>query len=118
MPKYKDHDDYIAAAPEQFRPLLENLRTQLSKSLPNADQIIKYDMPGFQIGEAIIVGYAAFTKQCGIYVDPAAITANAEEIASLKLKASKTGVTFSPKNPIPDKLIKKLAIASLKASGL
>lgn len=117
MAKYADHDEYISAAPEQFRPLLAQLREQLAKALPNAEQIIKYDMPGFQIKDTIIVGYAAFSKQCGLYVDPAAIAAHSEEIASLKLKASKTGVTFTAKNPISGELTKKLAVASLNAKG-
>lgn len=117
MAKYADHDEYISAAPEQFRPLLAHLREQLAKALPAADQIIKYDMPGFQIEGTIIAGYAAFSKQCGLYVDPAAIAAHPEEIAALKLKASKTGVTFTAKNPISGELTKKLAIASLSAKG-
>ena len=32
--------------------------------------------------------------------------------AAAGLKASKTGVTFSPNQPIPDALVKKLAVAS------
>ena len=95
MTKKESHGAYIAAAPEQFRHVLSQLRAQLSQALPDAEEVIKYDIPGFQIGETIIAGYAAFSKQCGLYVDPGAITAHAEEIASLKLKATKTGVTFS-----------------------
>jgi uncharacterized protein YdhG (YjbR/CyaY superfamily) len=112
MSKFDDHEAYIAAAPEQFRAILGQLRTQLARALPDAQEVMKYDMPGFQIKETIIAGYAAFSKQCGLYVDPAAIAAHADEIASLKLKATKTGVTFSVKNPIPDELVAKLAVSS------
>ncbi len=114
----KNHDSYIAAAPERFRALLSQLRAQLSRALPDAVEVIKYDMPGFQIGETIIVGYAAFSKQCGLYVDPAAIAAHADEIAALKLKATKTGITFSASRPIPDELVGKLAVSSRKLKGL
>lgn len=79
---------------------------------------MKYDMPGFQIEGTIIAGYAAFSKQCGLYVDPGAIAAYAGEIESLKLKATKTGVTFSVSNPITDELVEKLAISSRKKKGL
>lgn len=75
-------------------------------------------MPGFQVGEAIIAGYAAFSKQCGLYVDPAAIAAHADEIASLKLKATKTGVTFSVSHPITAELVHKLAVSSRSKKGL
>lgn len=112
MKKIDSHDAYIAAAPQQFRVVLGQLRALLSQALPDAEEVIKYDMPGFQIENTIIAGYAAFSKQCGLYVDPGAIAAHADEIASLKLKATKTGVTFSENQPIPDELVEKLAVSS------
>jgi uncharacterized protein YdhG (YjbR/CyaY superfamily) len=47
-----------------------------------------------------------------------AIAAHKKEIAAVGLKATKTGVTFSPNKPISDELIAKLALASRKNSGL
>lgn len=117
MKKIDSHDAYISAAPEAFRGLLNNLRDQLSRALPDAEEVIKYDMPGFQIDGSIIAGYAAFSRQCGLYVDPKAIAAYADEIAGLKLKATKTGITFSEKKPITDELVKKLAARSRKEKG-
>lgn len=118
MTKFADHDAYIAAAPETFQPLLSQLRTQLAQVLPDAEEVIAYDMPGFGIGKSIIAGYAAFSKQCGLYVSKGAIAAQADAIATAGLKATKTGVTFSPRKPIPDQLVKKLALASRKELGL
>lgn len=111
------HDAYIAAAPENFRGVLARLRAQISRALPDAREVMKYDMPGFQIEDTIIAGYAAFSKQCGLYVDPGAIAAHADEIASLKLKATRTGVTFSASKPITDELVRKLAISSRSEKG-
>ena len=118
MAKFTDHDAYIAAAPETFQPLLVQLRAQLAKVLPDAEELIMYDMPGFGFGKTIIAGYAAFSKQCGLYVSKGAIAAHADDIASAGLKATKTGVTFTQRKPIPDELIKKLALASRKDSGM
>jgi len=118
MTKFADHDACIAAAPEEFRPLLVQLREQLAKALPDAEEIIAYDMPGFGFGKTIIAGYAAFTRQCGLYVSNGAIAAHADDIAANGLKATKTGVTFSPKNPISDELVAKLALASRKELDL
>ena len=118
MKNYADHDAYIAAAPEEFQPLLKQLRDQLAKALPGVEELIAYDMPGFGSGKIIIAGYAAFTRQCGLYVSKNAISAHANEISAAGLKASKTGVTFSVKNPIPGNLVKKLASASRKELGL
>ncbi len=107
-----DHDGYIAAAPEQFRPVLTSLRTQLSRTLPDAEEVIEYAMPGFRIGRSIVASYAAFSKQCGLYVAASAIAAHAEEIERAGLRASKTGVTFPAKNPVPDDLVERLVLAS------
>lgn len=109
-----DHDTYIANAPEELRPLLVRLRAQLARALPDAEEIIAYKMPGFRIGKSIVAGYAAFSKQCGLYVAPSAIKSHADDIAAAGLKSTKTGITFSPANPIPDALVKKLALASRK----
>jgi uncharacterized protein YdhG (YjbR/CyaY superfamily) len=113
-----DHHAYIAEAPEAFRPLLVRLRAQLAEALPDAEEVIAYKMPGFRIGQCIVAGYAAFSKQCGLYVAPSAIAAQAAKIAAAGLKATKTGVTFSPSRPIADELVRTLALASRRDQGL
>ncbi|HKR24618.1 MAG TPA: DUF1801 domain-containing protein [Allosphingosinicella sp.] len=113
-----DHDAYIAEAPEGLRPLLARLRAELARALPDAEEVIAYKMPGFRIGRSIIAGYAAFSRQCGLYLAASAIASHADDIAAAGLKASKTGVTFSPSQPIPDGLVETLALASRKAQNL
>jgi uncharacterized protein YdhG (YjbR/CyaY superfamily) len=118
MAKFADHDAYISAAPAALQPLLVQLRAQLAHVLPDADEIVMYDMPGFGFGTSVIAGYAAFSKNCGLYVSKGAIIAHGDDIAAAGLKATKTGVTFSPRNPIPKELIAKLAVASRKELGV
>lgn len=113
-----DHDAYIAGAPEVLRPLLVRLRAQLARTLPDAEEVVAYGMPGFRIGTSTIAGYAAFTKQCGLYLFPSAITSHADDIAAAGLASTKTGVTFSPSRPMPDELVEKLALASRRAQDL
>ncbi len=118
MPRSNEHETYIAGAAEQLRPLLKNVRAVLAHTLPDAEEIIAYKMPGFRIGASVVVGYAAFSKQCGLYVSAGAIKACADDIAASGLKATKTGVTFSPTKPIPEGLVTKLALASRKDQNL
>ena len=113
-----DHDAYIAAAPEPLRPLLTRLRETLVEALPDAEPVIEYGMPGLRLGKSVVAGYAAFSQQCGLYLPAAAIAAEADAIAAAGLKATKTGVTFSPKKPLPDELARRLALASREALGL
>lgn len=43
-----DHDAFIAAAPERFRAALARLRAQLARALPDAEEVMKCNMPGLQ----------------------------------------------------------------------
>lgn len=115
MTRVTHHDAYIAAAPEQFRPLLTRLRATLAGALPDAEQVIAYNMPGFRIGGSIVAGYAAFSKQCGLYLPAKAIAAHAGDLTAAGLRFSKTGVTFPASRSIPDDLVERLALASRKA---
>lgn len=109
-------DAYIAAAPEPFRPLLARMRATLAEALPDAEEVIEYGMPGFRIGGKIVAGYAAFSRQCGLYVHADAIAAAASDIAAAGLKATRTGVTFADRRPISDALVQRLALASRRAN--
>lgn len=112
------HAAYVGTAPEPLRPLLEDVRATLSKALPDPEAVMMYGMPGFRIAGAMVAGYAAFSKQCGLYVDAGAIAEHAAEIVALGLKATKTGVTFSPARPLPDELVRKLALSSRRSLGV
>lgn len=111
-----DHDAYIAAAPEKFRASLADLRAHLAAVLPDAEEIIAYTMPGFTVNGVVVASYAAFSRQCGLYLQPEAIARYADEIAAAGFKATKTGITFTPRTPIPLPLIERLVLASRESA--
>ena len=112
MQTIQTHDDYIAQAPKHLQSILEECRHQLREILPDAEETVKYNMPGFSIDDEVIVGYAAFSKQCGIYLRPEAIAAFSNELVAAGFQPTKTGVKFSPENPIPTELLTKLVKSS------
>jgi len=93
------------------------LRALLARALPEAEEIVAYNMPGFTIRGSVVASYAAFSKQCGLYVRPRAISEHADEVEALGLKATKTGITFTPRKPIPDDLVERLARTSRNDVG-
>ena len=117
MSTIADHDSYIAAAPEAFRPVLARLRGLLRGALPEAEEMTAYNMPGFRFQGTVVASYAAFSKQIGLYVLAPAIADHAEEIAAAGLRVSKTGITFPPNKPVPDDLVTRLARASRSHAG-
>lgn len=76
--------------------------------------MMAYNMPGFRIRGTVVASYAAFSKQVGLYILAPAISDHAEEIAETGLRASRTDVTFPPRKPDPDDLVRRLAQASRK----
>src|SRR5690606_14912967 len=118
MTTFPDHDAYLAAAPGAFQPSLRRLRETLARVLPEAEEIVAYNMPGFAIDGTVVASYAAFTKQCGLYVLAGAIVEHADELAAEGFKPTKTGITFSQRKPIPDDLVERLVRSSRQDAGV
>ena len=114
MATFADHDAYISAAPEAFRPVLGHIRGILREALPEAEETVAYNMPGFRFGGTVIASYAAFSKQIGVYIRGESIAAHADEIAAAGRKATKTGITFPPGKPLADDLLTRMARTSLE----
>lgn len=110
------HEEYIDAAPERFRPVLRSLRASVAASLPDAVEVVAYGMPGFRAGETTVIGYAAFSKQCGLYLPAEAIAECADALATAKVRFTKTGVTFTDARPLPDDLLAALLAAARRTT--
>ncbi|MCA9305886.1 MAG: YdeI/OmpD-associated family protein [Phycisphaerales bacterium] len=59
MPKYADHDAYIAAAPEFAQPILTKLRALMHKACPGVTESIKWNVPWFE-HRGLLMGMASF----------------------------------------------------------
>ncbi|MFC7400786.1 iron chaperone [Citricoccus sp. GCM10030269] len=103
--------------PEAFRPTLPRLRDRLRQALPDAAEMTAYNLPGFKVGDMVAASYAAFSKQIGLHFLGPAIAQLAGEIVDAGRKASKSGVTFTPRKPVPDDLVTRLARASRMYAG-
>ena len=65
MPKPQDVDAYIAAAPAESRPILEELRKIVLSTLPKVEEKIAWGVPIYRYhGE--IGGYAAYKKHVSV----------------------------------------------------
>lgn len=52
MTTIANHDAYIAAAPEAFRATLKSLRALLARALPDAEEMMAYNMPALPFRRA------------------------------------------------------------------
>jgi uncharacterized protein YdhG (YjbR/CyaY superfamily) len=108
----KNVDEYLAAAPEDVRSVLENLRKTIKSAAPKAEEVISYQIPMFNY-HGPLVFFAAFRNHCSFYV----VSKPIMEVFTSELKpwdTSGTTIHFSAKNPIPASLVKKIVKARIE----
>jgi len=108
----KNVDEYLAAAPEEVRPVLEKLRRTIRAAAPKAEEVISYQIPMFKY-HGPLVFFAAFRNHCSFYV----VSKPIMETFSSEIKpwdTSGTTIHFSAKNPLPASLVKKIVKARIE----
>lgn len=110
------HDAYLSALREDQRACLQQLRDVIRAEVPDAEEVMSYAMPGFRRpGSKVFAGYAAI-KNCGYYPHSGNILKQfARELTGWKW--SDGAVQFTPANPLPDDLIRRLVRARLAEIG-
>lgn len=100
--------DYIRAQPKHVRPVLRRVRAIIRKAVPRAVERISYQMPAYRIPEGPLLGLAAWKEHYSIY--PASdqlVAAFKGELAPYR--TSKGTLRFSLAEPVPVKLIERIA---------
>jgi hypothetical protein len=82
MAKPKDVDAYIAAAPDQARPILEELRTIVLTTIPNVEEKISWGVPFYRYQGEIGV-FAAYAKHVSVGFSPVASSEHDGEVLAL-----------------------------------
>lgn len=101
-------DTYLANLPPAQSRALQDLRTLIVTRLPDHIECLSYAMPGFrQPGPKgkMVVGYAAFAKHLGLYPHSGSVI---PRIDCTPFKTSKSGVLFTPENPLPAALVHQI----------
>ena len=102
----KDIDAYLASVPKNSRAALENLRQTVKSIVPEATEGISYQVPTFKYQGRMLVSYAAFSEHCSFFPGAGPIEAHQNELKSYQ--TSKGTIRFTPSQPLPKSLIKKL----------
>jgi len=102
----KDIDAYLASVPKNSRAVLENLRQTIKSIVPEATEGISYQVPTFKYQGRMLVSYAAFSEHCSFFPGAGPIEAHQNELKSYQ--TSKGTIRFTPSQPLPKSLIKKL----------
>jgi uncharacterized protein YdhG (YjbR/CyaY superfamily) len=112
--KLASFDEYLASTSTEVRPMLEEIREIVKRTVPEAEEIISYQMPAFRYGR-IFIYFAAFKNHVGIYPP---VKGDADlEIALLPYRGPKGNLRFPLDQPMPFDLIQRVVESLAKQYG-
>ncbi|HEX2606158.1 MAG TPA: DUF1801 domain-containing protein [Flavisolibacter sp.] len=99
-------DQYIELQPTAFHKVLKSVRKAIREAAPQAKEGISYMMPAYK-HEGPLVYFGAFKNHCSFFCINKAIL---EELATElePFHTSGTTIHFTPDNPLPAALVKKI----------
>ena len=98
-------DQYIATFPEPTKLLLRQVRENIMKAAPGAEEAISYQMPAFKL-HGMLVYFAGYKNHIGFYPGAEVIGVFKKEL--LAFKCSKGTIQFPLDKPLPLVLISKI----------
>lgn len=99
-------EEYLAAVPKEPRAALEKLRQTIKSLVPEAVEVISYQIPTFKLDGRMLVSYAAFAEHCSFFPGAGPIEEHQNELKSYP--TSKGTIRFTTDRPLSASLIKKL----------
>lgn len=105
---FKSVDEYISAFPEDTQAALRQLRGAIRKALPEATEVLSYNMPAYKLGDRPVVWFAGWKSYYSVYpLTSGLFDAFKDELGPYK--ASKSTLRFPLSQPVPLKLIERIA---------
>jgi uncharacterized protein YdhG (YjbR/CyaY superfamily) len=105
-------DEYLATATPDQRRTLAKLRKTIHAVAPKVEECISYGIPAFRLNGRSLVFFGAWANHCSFYPGSSTTLKNFRD--DLKdFQVSKGTIRFSPDNPLPLALVKKLVKARI-----
>ncbi len=106
---FKSVDEYIATFPKDAQNILQTVRRVIRKAVPDAEEVISYQIPAFRSSGGWVFYLSAHTNHYSLACPPpfAVFTAFAKELARYEM--SKSAIKFPKAEPVPEGLIGRMA---------
>ena len=104
--KFSTIDEYYAAFPADVQERLQLFRKTIKKVIPEAEEVISYNMPAFKLNGTRIVYYSAYKNHISLY--PAPSGKEWEKDFAPYNTSGKGTIQFPFNKPIPVELIGKI----------
>lgn len=106
-------DEYLNLFQLDERMVLENLRQIIKEIVPDATEVISYNMPAFKYHGSLLVYFAACKNHCGFYPGSGSTVAQlGDELKGYK--TTKGSIHFPYDKPLPKALINKVVLLRIK----
>lgn len=99
-------DNYLKDVPEPQKAALERVRKIVKQTVPEAEEVITYGVPGFKYKGKYLIAFASYKDHLSIFPGSAPIETMRSELANYKL--SKGTVQFTLDNPMPETTLKEI----------
>jgi uncharacterized protein YdhG (YjbR/CyaY superfamily) len=112
---FKSVDQYIGSQPEAVRAVLERVRSSIRKAVPEAEEVISYQIPAYKLHGRPVLYFAGWKEHYSLYpAGPRVVEAFKDELAPYEV--SKGTIRFPLSQPVPVKLIERIAKFRAKES--
>ena len=103
-------DEYLTRVNADQHIALEKLRETIRAVAPGVEECINYGIPAFRLNGRSLVFFGAWANHCSFY--PGSSTTLKKFRSDLKgFQVTKGTIHFTPDNPLPPALVKKLVKA-------
>jgi uncharacterized protein YdhG (YjbR/CyaY superfamily) len=105
---FKSVAEYITTYPGDVQPILQRVRSSIRKAVPGAEEVISYQIPTYKLHGTYVVYFAGWKQHYSLYpANGRLVAAFGEDLAPYKI--SKGTIRFPLSEPVPVKLIERIA---------
>lgn len=97
-------EQYISGFPKDVQKILQQVRKSISKAVPDAEEVISYQIPAFKL-DGWIFYYSAYTNHYSLSCPPPFTVFTAFEKELKPYVMSKSTIQFPFDQPVPVELI-------------
>ncbi len=106
--KFESVNEYIAAQPEAVQRVLGRVRDTIRKAMPEADEVISYQIPAYKLRGVTVLYFAGWKKHYSLYPAGEELVAAFENELAL-YEVSEGTIRFPLSEVVPVKLIARIA---------
>jgi len=113
----EDVDEYLRGVDEPKRSTLQALRRTILEIVPDAEQVISYNVPAFRVAGKTIAGFAAFKDHLSYLPFSGSVLGQlSDDLEGYTM--TKSALHFPIDQPLPKALVEKLiAVRVAEARG-